>query len=154
MSDEDKTVGLLNNVRLEFLVCPRAIILSWFVSLNMSLQRIWVTAGKVTLVAFVWLFSSVCFHMIPQITCLDRCKVTLVAFVWLFSTVHFQVSPQMVCICCCSNVASNGLPEKRHNRIGYICLTFLHCAFSSVSSNGLHMLLLKCCLKWPTWEEA
>ena len=37
--------------------------------------------GKVTLVAFVWLFSTVRFQMCPQIACLRRGKVTLVAFV-------------------------------------------------------------------------
>ena len=32
--------------------------------------------GKVTLVTFVWLFSTVCFQMCPQITCPRRCIVT------------------------------------------------------------------------------
>ena len=36
-----------------------------------------------------------------------------------------------------SSVSSNGLPEKRHSHIGYICLILLHCAFSNVSSNCL-----------------
>ena len=36
-----------------------------------------------------------------------------------------------------SNVSSNHLPEKRHSHIGCICLTFLHCAISNVSSNRL-----------------
>ena len=40
--------------------------------------------------------------------------------------------------CVFSNVSSNGLPEKRHSHIGCICLTFLHCAFSNVASNCLH----------------
>ena len=39
--------------------------------------------------------------------------------------------------CTFSNVSSNGLPEKRHSRIGCICLNFLHCAFSNVSANRL-----------------
>ena len=39
---------------------------------------------------------------------------------------------------CWWNVSSNCLPEKRHSHIGYICLTFLHCAFSSVSSKRSH----------------
>ena len=47
-------------------------------------------SGKVTLVAFVWLFSAVHFQMCFQSTCISRCKVTLVAFVWLFSAVHFH----------------------------------------------------------------
>ena len=43
--------------------------------------------GIVTLITFVWFFSTVRFQMCPQIACLKRCKVTLIAFVWLFSTV-------------------------------------------------------------------
>ena len=52
----------------------------------------------VTLVAFVWLFSTVCIQMSPQIACPRRCIVTLVAFVWLFSTVYFQMCFQSSCI--------------------------------------------------------
>ena len=36
----------------------------------------------VTLVAFIWPFSTVCFQMIPQIACVWWCKLTLVALVW------------------------------------------------------------------------
>ena len=39
----------------------------WYVALHMSPQRTLVRAGKVTLAAFVWLFSAVCFQMSPQI---------------------------------------------------------------------------------------
>ena len=53
--------------------------------------------GIVTLVAFVWLFSSVRFQMCPQIACSIGCKVTLGAFVWFFSTVRFQMFPQSAC---------------------------------------------------------
>ena len=42
-----------------------------------------------------------------------------------------------------SNVSSNWLLEKRHSRIGYICLTFPHCVYLNVLSN---------CLP-ETWEE-
>ena len=52
----------------------------------------------VTLVAFVWFFSTVHFQMFPQITCMRRCIVTLVAFVWIFSNVRFQMCPQIVCM--------------------------------------------------------
>ena len=55
-------------------------------------------ACKVTLVAPVWLFSSVCFQMRPQMTCLRGCEFTLVAFVWLFSTMCSQMSIQSACI--------------------------------------------------------
>ena len=53
---------------------------------------------KVTLVAFVWLFSTMCLQMSPQNVCARGCKVTLVAFVWLFSNVGFQMCPQMACM--------------------------------------------------------
>ena len=36
---------------------------------------------SVTLVAFVWLFSTVCLQMCPQVTYLRGCKITLVASV-------------------------------------------------------------------------
>ena len=45
----------------------------------------------VTLVALVWLFSTVRFQMFPQRDSLDWCKVTLVALVWIFSTVCFKM---------------------------------------------------------------
>ena len=51
----------------------------------------------VTLVAFAWLFSTVCFQMCPQSTCITGCILTLVAFVWFFPTVHFQMCPQIAC---------------------------------------------------------
>ena len=40
--------------------------------------------------------------------------------------------------CAFSNVSSNGLHERMHSHIGSIYLAFLHCAFSNASSNGLH----------------
>ena len=95
-------------------------------------------------------FSSVRFQMSSQIACPRGCIFTLVAFVWLFSTVN-ETSMRMDqsthshtgCICwtflrCVFlNVSSNGLPERMHSHIGCICFTFLHCAFSNVSSNCL-----------------
>ena len=40
--------------------------------------------------------------------------------------------------CAFSNVSSKRLAERMHNHTGCICLIFLHCAFSNVSSKGLH----------------
>ena len=60
-------------------------------------QMAYTRRGIVTLVAFVWLFSTVRFQMCPQIACRGRCIVTSVAFVWFFSTVRFQMCPQMTC---------------------------------------------------------
>ena len=39
------------------------------------------------------------FEKSPQSTCMRQCKITLVAFVWLFSIVRFQMCPQMACWC-------------------------------------------------------
>ena len=39
--------------------------------------------------------------------------------------------------CGFSYVSSNGMPEQMHNHTGCICLSFPHCAFSNVPSNGL-----------------
>ena len=90
--------------------------------------------------------------MSPQTACLRACIVTLVTFVWLFSTVFSNVSSTRLnekiynhtdCICvtflCCafSYVSSICLPEKRHNHTGCICLVFLQCVFSNVSSNPM-----------------
>ena len=58
-------------------------------------ERTWIRACKVTLVAFVWLFSTVCLQMCPQIACIRGCIITQVAFVWFFSTVCLQMCPQI-----------------------------------------------------------
>ena len=65
---------------------------------HMYFEIVSLDACKVTLVAPVWLFSSVCFQMRPQMTCLRGCEFTLVAFVWLFSTMCSQMSFQSACI--------------------------------------------------------
>ena len=57
----------------------------------MSSQIIYTRGCIVTLVAFVWLFSTVCFHMFPQTICPRGCIVTLVAFVWPLPIVCFQM---------------------------------------------------------------
>ena len=36
--------------------------------------------------------------MCPQMACTRRSVVTMVAFVWLFSTVHFEMCPQNICM--------------------------------------------------------
>ena len=84
------------------MVCPKRgkvtfVAFDWLFSTmgcQMSPQIVCPRRGKVTLVAFIGLFSTVPFQMSPQITCLRRGKVTMVAFVWLFSTMLFQMSPQ------------------------------------------------------------
>ena len=61
----------------------------------MCSQSACIRGCKTTLVAFVWLFSTLCFQMCSQSACLRGCKTTLVAFVRLFSTVCFPMSPQI-----------------------------------------------------------
>ena len=68
------------------------------VCFQMSPQIACPRRGIVTLVAFVWPFSAVRFQMTLQITCLKGNKVALVEFAWLFSTVSFHMCPQSVCI--------------------------------------------------------
>ena len=75
--------------------------LHWSVPLHMSPQWPRVRAGKVTLIAFVWLFSTVCFQMCPQTSCTRGGIITLVTFIWLFSTVCFQMCHQMSCLWGC-----------------------------------------------------
>ena len=60
-------------------------------------QRVCPRKGIVALVAFVWLFSTVRLQMCLQGACIRRCKVTLVAYVWLVSIVRFQMYSQIAC---------------------------------------------------------
>ena len=64
---------------------------------QMSPQMACMRGCILTLIAFVWLFSTVYFQMSPQIVYTIGCVITLIAFVGLFSTVHFQMSPQIAC---------------------------------------------------------
>ena len=71
------------------------------VRFQMSLQIICLRRGIVTLVAFVWFFSTVGFQMCNEITSIRGSIVTLFASVWLFSTVYFQMSLQFTCFITC-----------------------------------------------------
>ena len=53
---------------------------------------------KVALVAFLWCYSIVHFHMCPQNACLKRCIVTLVTYDLLFFTVYYEMSPEFACL--------------------------------------------------------
>ena len=120
-----------------------------------------ITACIVTLVVFVWFFSTVGFQMCPQSVCIKGCKVTLVAFYVLFSNVYFRMflqiactrgfyffyfapSPQSHSLLCytflhyvLSNEPPNYLLKRMLSHTGYLLWTFIHCAFSNVSSNCL-----------------
>ena len=67
----------------------------------------------------------------------------MVTFVCSFLHMRPQIACHIGCICftflqCAfSNVSSNGLPEIIHGYIGCACLIFLHCGFTNVSPNCL-----------------
>ena len=67
----------------------------------MSPQIACLRGCKITLAAFVWLFSTVSFQVCPSRTRIKAGIFTLVTFVWLFSAVYFQMYPQMACIRSC-----------------------------------------------------
>ena len=105
--------------------------------------------GKVTLVAFVWLFSTVRFQMCPQMACPRGCIVTLVAFFGLFAAVHFQMCLQTTCMAGCeitlvafvwliSAVYFKMTSQAAFHRWCILALVALIRLFSSVFSNGLH----------------
>ena len=53
-----------------------------------------------------------------------------------------KIMHSLICLtflhCVFSNVSSNCLPERMHIHIGCICMIFLHCVSSNVSSIGLY----------------
>ena len=106
---------------------------------QMCFQSACIRGCKVTLVTFVWLFSIVRFQMCFKSACTRGFKVTSVAFVCLFPNVHFQMSPQMACLTFESCTSEESLLqlvlllwpkiERGCSHIGFICLTFVNCAF-------------------------
>ena len=100
---------------------------------QMSLQIACLRWGIVTVITFVWLFSTMCPHTFLHSAfsnvssiCLPRKRHSHIGCICL-AFLH----------CAFSNMYSNCFSEKRQSHIGCICLTFLHCAFSNVSSNCL-----------------
>ena len=79
-------------------------------------------------------FSTVRVQMRPQNVYTRSCIITLIAFVWLISTVCSQMSPHMwgctgcnyltSLFCAFSNVSSNCLPENRHINLAFSSLCF------------------------------
>ena len=62
----------------------------------MSPQTTCLRQCRTILVAFIWLFSTVCFQMCSQMACRLRGSiVTLIAFIWLFATMFSQMNPQI-----------------------------------------------------------
>ena len=98
--------------------------------------------------------------MSPKLVCTRLSIVTLIALVHFLSLLYVFVFLNViskhldqnthshtgyVCLaflhCAFSNVSSNGLQQKMHSHIGCICLTFLHCALSQVSSTCIITLV-------------
>ena len=84
----------------------------------------------IALVAVVWLFSTVGFQMNLQITWPWECVVTYVAFIRLFSSHTGHICSTFL-HCVFSSVSSNYLPHEMQMHTGDICLTFVHCVFLS-----------------------
>ena len=118
-------------------------------------------------------FSTLCFQMCPHLVCQRVSMVTLIAFVWLLSTVRsFQMFLQVayprgslitlvafVCLftnCGFWNTCSMSWPEKMQFPTGCICLIFHHSVFSNVSSNYMPLSFFKCLskflLKFSFWN--
>ena len=95
---------------------------------------------KVTLVALLWRFSTVHFQMSPQIACLWKCKVTFFNFphVWKrFDDIYsLCVFKYLLKLPASVNEKSHWLHLLNFPHVwkSHLHLTFLHCAFTNVSS--------------------
>ena len=58
-------------------------------------QVAWSYRCKVTLLAFLRIFSRMSFQMRPQTACMNRCKVALARFMRFFNSVSFLMVPQV-----------------------------------------------------------
>ena len=63
----------------------------------MSLEMACTIRCIIALVAFIWLFSTVCFQMSFQVACTKRCIFTLAAFAWHQDT--FWPFQKDICTC-------------------------------------------------------
>ena len=75
---------------------------------------------KITLTALVGFFACVCLHVLLNIVCVNSCKVTLVALHWFEATVFHHVLLQMVWIngCITAIVALS-------NQLPMVCLDMI-----------------------------
>ena len=68
----------------------------------------------------------------------------LCVFRWSLNCLPMKMQSHIDCMCLTflhcvfSNVSSNRLPVRMQSHIGSMCLTFLRCVFSNVFSSGLH----------------
>ena len=90
---------------------------------QMSLQIACLRWGIVTVITFVWLFSTMCPHTFLH------SAFSNVSSICLPRKRHSHIG--CICLaflnCSFSNVYSNCFSEKRQSHIGCICWTFLHC---------------------------
>ena len=135
---------------------------------------------------FVCILSVVLFHMCHQATWTRWFMITLIAFLWLIFTMcfhtyvsseHLAVTTQIYigCIylvylhCVSSSVSLNGQLEEMHSCTCCNWMVFRHYAFSNVGTthfyNCMHshtdhifmafpLCFIKCILKWSAWEAA
>ena len=111
----------------QFLLALNQITFVWFFSavyFQMSLQRTWVRASKVSLVTFARLSLRCIFKRFLK---LPAWKQVISHWLHLFGCLH----------CVFSNVPSKHLDQRKQSRIDYMCFIFPHCAFLHVSSNRL-----------------
>ena len=95
-------------------------------------------------------FLHYAFSNVPSNGLLERMHSHTDCIYLIFSTVYFQMSPQIACLRCClvtlvtyflaflhcvfSNVSSKRLHKTKQSHIGWICLTFLHCAVDQINN--------------------
>ena len=121
------------------------------VRFQMCFQNVCTRCCIITLVAFIWPFSSVCFSMSVQSACIQSqllhlfyvsplCIIIKQDKLWSYHDL-FLVNPVTVLqhflwkLCNFPNNFVSSTSMQSH--IGRNCLTFLHCAFLNVSSNCL-----------------
>ena len=120
---------------------------------QMCLQNSCLRKFIVTLVAFVCLFTTVRLGMHPQLSCLRGCRFTLIAFIRFFPLFVFKCLLKWLawadasshwlhfftCLHCGNSyVSSDWMYHGMHSHTGSICLVFLNCGFSNVSTKRLH----------------
>ena len=103
-----------------------------------------IKSSCVNQIYYFWAIENIleftCVTLYVPYVCIVYVYVTCVTYV-MDNFIPNSVSIGFICLtflhCAFSNVSSNRLPKKRHSHIGCIYLTFLHCAFSNVVSNRL-----------------
>ena len=80
---------------MHFQICPQIVCLKGLI---------------ITLAAFVRLFPNMCFQMSTQRSWIRASKLTLVAFFLLFASVRLRINPQMACMRRCIVLVKHWIP--------------------------------------------